>query len=92
MAAIGGILTGIGVIASLIIWIMTIIKCFKANDTLWGVLSIFIGICGLIWLFMNGHKKLGLYWIGAIVLTLIGYGILIPAMIGDLELEPVPAN
>ncbi|MDF1656962.1 MAG: hypothetical protein P1U58_05075 [Verrucomicrobiales bacterium] len=76
MAAIGGILAAAGGIAGLVIWIMTIVKAFKAKDTLWGVLSIFLPICGLIWLFMKGHKKLGIYWIIAIVLYMVGAGII----------------
>tara|TARA_R110000850_G_scaffold249163_3_gene374063 strand:+ start:612 stop:893 length:282 start_codon:yes stop_codon:yes gene_type:complete len=72
MAVIGSILSGVGGIASIVIWIMTIVKAFKAKDTLWGVLSIFLPICGLIWLFMKGHKQLGIYWIVAIVVCIIG--------------------
>lgn len=75
MAIIGGILAFAGGIAGLVIWIMTIVKAFKAKDTLWGVLSIFLPICGLIWLFMKGHKQLGIYWIVAIVVYMIGAGI-----------------
>ncbi|MDF1824506.1 MAG: hypothetical protein P1U68_07675 [Verrucomicrobiales bacterium] len=76
MAAIGGILAVAGGIAGLVIWIMTIVKAFKAKDTLWGVLSIFLPICGLIWLFMKGHKKLAIYWIVAIVIYMVGAGII----------------
>lgn len=72
MAAIGGILMAVGGIAMLVFWIMTIIKAFKAEDTLWGVLSIFIPICGLIWLFMKGHKSLAMKWIIALVVYIVG--------------------
>ena len=72
MLVIGGILYGLGAIGCLVFYIIAIVKAFKAGDTLWGVLNIFIGICGLIWLFMNGQKKLGIYYIVAIVVCLIG--------------------
>ncbi|MAS93878.1 MAG: hypothetical protein CMO55_11855 [Verrucomicrobiales bacterium] len=75
MAIIGGILAFVAGIACLIFWIMAIVKAFKAGDTLWGVLSIFIGICGLIYLFMKGQTKLAIYWIIAMVIAGIGYGI-----------------
>tara|TARA_R110002096_G_scaffold44160_4_gene118813 strand:- start:3851 stop:4123 length:273 start_codon:yes stop_codon:yes gene_type:complete len=73
MAALGPILIGVASIAMLVFWIMTIVKAFKAKDTLWGVLSIFLPICALIWLFMKGHKKLAMYWIVAIVVYIIGF-------------------
>ena len=69
---IGGILVLVGMIASFVFYIIAIVKAFQANDTLWGVLNIFIGICGLIWLFLNGHKKLGIFYIVAILLTVVG--------------------
>ncbi|MBP84867.1 MAG: hypothetical protein CMO61_13565 [Verrucomicrobiales bacterium] len=73
MTAIGGILTAVGGIGSLVIWIMAIVKAFKAKDTVWGVLSIFLPICALIWLFMKKQTKLAVYWIVAIVLYIIGF-------------------
>ncbi len=75
MTALGGILTAVGGIGSLVIWIMSIVKAFKAKDTVWGVLSIFLPICALIWLFMKKHNKLAIYWIVAIVLYIIGFAI-----------------
>lgn len=78
MAIIGGILAFVGAIGWLIFWIISIIKPFKAGDTLWGVLDIFINpICGLIYFFMKGHKKLGIYWIIALILFWVGYGFVI---------------
>lgn len=94
MAAIGGILAFIGIIICVVCYIMAIVKAFKAGETLWGVLSIFIGICGLIYLFMRGHKKLGLIYIGGIVLAGIGYGMFLPSMVSQIqegmEAMPVP--
>lgn len=76
MAAIGGILTAVAGIAMLVFWIMTLIKQFKSGDTLWGVLSIFFGILAPIWCFMKGHKSLGMKFVIALVIYLIGFGIL----------------
>lgn len=73
MNALVGILTAVGGIGSLVIWIMAIVKAFKAKDTVWGVLSIFLPICALIWLFMKKHTKLAVFWIVAIVLYIIGF-------------------
>jgi len=73
-AIIGGLLFVFGGIWSLIIWIKTIIKCFKAQDTLWGILTIlFSPLLGIIWLFMQGQKKPAINWIIAAVLMVIGY-------------------
>ena len=72
MTALGGILTAVGGIGSLVIWIMAIVKAFKAKDTVWGVLSIFLPICALIWLFMKKNTKLAVFWIVAILLCIIG--------------------
>jgi uncharacterized membrane protein HdeD (DUF308 family) len=91
MSIIGGILVFVGGIICLICYIMAIVKAFKAGETLWGVLSIFIGICGLIYLFMRGHKKLGLIYIVGIVLMIIGYGMFLPAMMSQMqELQTTP--
>ena len=74
MSIIGGLLAFVGIIGSIVIWIMTLVKCFKAGETLWGVLTIFFPIVGLIWLFVRKHAKLGVYWIIAGILAAIGYG------------------
>lgn len=73
MAAIGGILALAGGIALLVFWIMTLVKQFKSGDTLWGVLSIFFGILAPIWCFMNGHKSLGMKFVIALVVYIIGF-------------------
>lgn len=68
---------GVGFIACLVFWIMTLIKQFKSGDTLWGVLCIFFGIMLLspIWLFMKGQKKAGINYVIAIVAYIIGVGL-----------------
>ena len=75
MTAIGGILAAVGGIGSLVIWIMTIVKAFKAKDTVWGVLSIVLPICALIWLFMKKQTKLAVFWLVAIVLYIVGFAL-----------------
>lgn len=75
MAIIGTILTAVGGIALLVFWIMTLVKQFKSGQTLWGVLTIFFAILAPIWCFMNGHKSLGIRFIIAFVVYLIGFGI-----------------
>lgn len=75
MAIIGSILLFAGGVAMFVFWIMTLIKQFKSGQTLWGVLSIFFGILAPIWCFMNGHKSLGIKFVIALVVYLIGLGI-----------------
>jgi len=75
MAIIGGILAFVGAIGMLVFWIMTLVKQFKSGQTLWGVLSIFFGILAPIWCFMNGHKDLGIKFIVAFVVYIIGFAI-----------------
>jgi hypothetical protein len=79
MAILGSILCFAGGIAILVFWIMTLIKQFKSGDTLWGVLSIFIGILAPIWCFMNGHKSLGMKFVFALIAYLVGVGVLVAA-------------
>ena len=88
MAIIGGILCAIGAIGWFVFWIISIIKPFKAGDTLWGVLNIFINpICGLIYFFMKGFKKLGIYWIIVLILFWVGYAMFAVGMIQSGTLE-----
>lgn len=75
MATIGLILAAVGGIAIFVLWIMTLIKQFKSGDTLWGVLSIFFAILAPIWCFMNGHKSLGMKFIIALVVYIIGFAL-----------------
>ena len=91
LGILGMILLGVAGLACFIFWIMAIVKAFQANDTTWGVLSIFINICGLIWLFMNGHKKLGIWWIICIILAIVGWVILFGgALLGASAIETPP--
>ncbi|MDF1738240.1 MAG: hypothetical protein P1U86_03690 [Verrucomicrobiales bacterium] len=76
MGLIGTILAVVGGIALFVFWIMTLIKQFKSNDTLWGVLTIFFAILAPIWCFMKGHKSLGMKFVIAFVLYLIGFALL----------------
>ena len=88
MAIIGSILMFGGGIAMLVFWIMTLIKQFKSGQTLWGVLSIFFGILAPIWCFMNGQKSLGIKFIVAFVLYLIGAGNAAGGLVASMP--PVP--
>ena len=87
MLIIGGILATVGVIASLVFWIIAIVKAFKAEETLWGVLSIFIPICAVIFAFLKGHKSLGIKMIIAGVVATIGYGIVIAGAVSQIDPE-----
>jgi O-antigen/teichoic acid export membrane protein len=82
MAILGGILAFAGGIGLLVFWVMTLIKQFKAQDILWGVLTIFIGILAPIWAFMNGHKQLGINFIIAFIVYILGFILL---MVGGLS-------
>ena len=73
MTTIGSILLGVGGIAIFVLWIMTLIKQFKSGQTLWGVLTIFFAILAPIWCFMNGQKSLGIKFVIAIVVYIIGF-------------------
>lgn len=77
-----------GGIAMLVFWIMTLVKQFKSGQTLWGVLSIFFGILAPIWCFMNGHKSLGIKFIVAFVLYLIGAGLTAGGMAASMPTMP----
>jgi uncharacterized membrane protein (DUF441 family) len=77
MTIIGTILAAVGGIAMFVFWIMTLVKQFKSGQTLWGVLSIFIGILAPIWCFLNGHKSLGIKFVIAFVAYLVGIGLLV---------------
>ena len=91
MAIIGGILAVVGGIAWLVLWILSLIKIFKAGDTLWGVLTIFFSpIVPIIWGFMNNNKKLAIQWIIVAVVFFIGYGITAAGMVSQLQNMQVP--
>ncbi|MCB1203663.1 MAG: hypothetical protein KDN18_05345 [Verrucomicrobiae bacterium] len=88
MTIIGSILAFAGGIAMLVFWIMTLVKEFKSGQTLWGVLTIFIGILAPIWCFMNGHKSLGIKFIIAFVCYLIGFGISFGGAMAQMQNMP----
>lgn len=67
---------------------MTLVKQFKSGQTLWGVLTIFIGILAPIWCFMNGHKGLAIKFIVAFVVYLIGFGIIMGGAVGQIQTMP----
>ena len=46
-------LLGIGTLCSLIGWIWVIVLAFQNGDTVWGVISIFCGIVGLVYGLMH---------------------------------------
>lgn len=81
-------LMGVAVICFLVIfvvWIMTLVKQFKAGDTVWGILTILLQIPGLIWLFMNGPKKLAVIWL---LMLLIGIGCYVGGFAGIFAALP----
>ena len=71
MAILGSILIFGGALAAFILYIVSVVKAFKAGDTLWGVLNLILGL-GVIWFFLNGHKKLGIYCICAYAAIFLG--------------------
>jgi len=74
MLILGSILALAGGIAALVFWIMALVKAFKANDILWGVLGLVLGpLLALIWLFMKGHNSLAMKLIIAGVVYIIGF-------------------
>jgi hypothetical protein len=85
MAAIGGLLAFVGIIASIVFWIMGLVKAFKAGETVWGVVGIFVPLALLIWLFIRGHAKLGILWIVAGIVAGIGYALFLPSMMQEVQ-------
>lgn len=71
MAIIGSGLLLICALASFILYIVSVVKAFKAGDTLWGVLNLLLGL-GVIWFFLNGQKKLGMYCVFAYIGIVVG--------------------
>ncbi len=75
---VGGIVMGIAGLGLFIYWIMGMVKSFKAGDTLWGVLTIFLGtIIPIIYGFVKGNVKFAVIGIILTVVFLIGYGVVI---------------
>ncbi len=75
---VGSIIAGIAGIGLVIFWIMGLVKSFKAGDTLWGVLTIFLGtIVPIIYGFVKGNAKFAIIGIVLTVVFLIGYGLIL---------------
>jgi hypothetical protein len=94
MLAIGGILYGVGAIASLVFWIIILIKMFKTEQSpVQGIIGIFCSLWAFIWGWMNatklGLKKTMLQWTAAIIATIIGSVIFTAAMTKKaMEMQP----
>ncbi|MDF1813130.1 MAG: hypothetical protein P1V20_13110 [Verrucomicrobiales bacterium] len=71
---IGGGLALIAAIGILVFWIIAIIKAFQAKETVWGILTILFGIVGLIFFFVKGHTKLGVWNLVFVLLYFVGAG------------------
>ena len=86
METLGPILTGVGGIAWLVLWIMTLIKQFKGGDTVWGVLTIFFSpLVPIIWGFVKNQKKFALYWIIVTIIFFVGYGSVGMTLMSQME-------
>ncbi|NMO15769.1 hypothetical protein HPC49_03425 [Pyxidicoccus fallax] len=80
MAMIIGLLSVLISLASLIFFIMVLIKLFQAKGPLHGILGIFCGIYTFIWGWMNvdanDNRQIMLAWtgciVGSIVLNILG--------------------
>ena len=94
---IGGILYGVGAIASIVFWIIILIKMFKTEQSpMQGIIGIFCSLWAFIWGWMNatklGLKKTMLQWTVAIVVTIIGCALYSAAMVQKgLELNSAPS-
>jgi len=79
MSVIGSILAGLGGIGMLVCWIMVLVKMFKNDKPLIGVLGILCSLWAYIWGWMKSGplnlKKVMMLWTLSIVLWGIGYGI-----------------
>lgn len=75
------IIAGVFFLASFslfILWIITLVKQFRSGETIWGVLTLFAGMLGLIWCFLRNHTMLGVFWI---LLTFVAVATWIPLVI-----------
>jgi hypothetical protein len=91
MATIGFILLGIGSIASIICWIMVLIQLFQKEGTGLGILGIFCNIYTYIWGWIKskelGLKNLMLGWTAAIIVSMIGYGLVVAGMVTNPKFQ-----
>jgi len=89
MTAIAIALLALGGIGSIICWIIVLIKMFKNEKPLIGVLGIFCGLWAFIWGWMKastlGLKKTMLIWSACIGLTIVGQVISGMAVAGQIE-------
>lgn len=75
------IIAGVFFLASFslfIIWIITLVKQFRAGETVWGVITLFAGMLGLVWCFLRNHTLLGVCWF---LLTFVAVATWIPLVI-----------
>lgn len=87
LAIVGVIILAVAGIAFFVFWLMAIIKAFKTEETLWGVLSIFIPLCAIIFAFLKGYKGLGIKLIIAIVAIMIGIGVMTAGAVAQIDPE-----
>ena len=96
MFAIGIALLAVGSIGSVICWIIVLIKMFKNEKPLIGVLGILCGLWAFIWGWMKssslGLKKTMMIWSACIGLTVVGnvlYGIGMAGKIQSGEIQTI---
>ena len=87
---LGGILATVGVLATLVCWIMVLIKMFKTQESpLMGIIGIFCSLWAFIWGWMNaskyGLKNIMLIWTLAIVIGGIGYSMVVAATVKAMQ-------
>jgi hypothetical protein len=101
MFAIGIALLAVGSIGSIICWIIVLIKMFKNEKPLIGVLGILCGLWAFIWGWMKssnlGLKKTMMIWSACIGLSIVGnvlYGLGVAQKIqsGEFEMTPTPQS
>lgn len=75
MAIIGLILAVVCWVITVACWVIVLIKMFKTEEPLHGIIAIFCGIYAFIWGWMkastHGLKKIMLIWTACIVLSII---------------------
>jgi len=89
MIQIGGILSALGGLGSLVCAILILIQLFKKEGVGLGILGIFCGIYTYIWGWIKskelGLKNIMLGWTACIVMAMIGYGISIAGVVNNPE-------
>lgn len=94
---IGGGLAAVGVLGIIVFWIMAIVKAFQAKETVWGILTIVLGmLVGLIFFFVKGHSKLGVWNLIFVLLYIAGVVVVSIAIQSNPELleqfQPQPVT